>query len=197
MQPVPRGVHVAGRCTFDLRYQPHALNPGDDEREIEEDDLSTAFYEDEEIDLGQLMREQFYLSLPMKPLCRTIAGAVPDLRDESEPRHMRVQARLGRSEARGTEKLKHESKAAPGANWMRGAWKTDAESKTTTFQDADGQAPHARRLSRSGSASARTATSRSRRTACAPTAGTTADARRGAVTQGSDQRSRTCPNSTR
>lgn len=55
---------------FDLRYQPHALNTGEGEREIEENDLTTAFYENEEIDLGQLMREQFYLSLPMKPLCR-------------------------------------------------------------------------------------------------------------------------------
>ena len=55
---------------FDLRYQPHAENTGEDEREIEEDDLSTAFYANAEIDLGQLMREQFYLSLPMKPLCR-------------------------------------------------------------------------------------------------------------------------------
>jgi uncharacterized protein len=54
---------------FDLRYQPHTANTGEDEREIEEDDLTTAFYENETIDLGQLMREQFYLSLPMKPLC--------------------------------------------------------------------------------------------------------------------------------
>ena len=55
--------------TFDLRYQPHALNQGVGEREIDEDDLITAFYEADTIDLGQLMREQFYLSLPMKPLC--------------------------------------------------------------------------------------------------------------------------------
>lgn len=55
---------------FDLRYQPHALNTGEGEREIEDDDLTTAFYENEQIDLGHLMREQFYLSLPMKPLCR-------------------------------------------------------------------------------------------------------------------------------
>ena len=54
---------------FDLRYQPHTANTGEGEREIEEDDLSTAFYENDEIDLGQLMREQFYLALPMKPLC--------------------------------------------------------------------------------------------------------------------------------
>ena len=57
-------------ASFDLRYQPHTHNTGEGEREIEEDDLTTAFYENEEIDLGQLMREQFYLALPMKPLCR-------------------------------------------------------------------------------------------------------------------------------
>lgn len=54
---------------FDLRYQPHAAGAADGEREIEEDDLTTAFYEHDEIDLGVLMAEQFYLSLPMKPLC--------------------------------------------------------------------------------------------------------------------------------
>jgi uncharacterized protein len=57
-------------ATFDLRYQPRSANTGEGEREVEEDDLSTAFYENDEIDLGQLMREQFYLSLPMKPLCQ-------------------------------------------------------------------------------------------------------------------------------
>jgi uncharacterized protein len=56
--------------SFDLRYQPHATNTGEDEREIEEDDLSTAFYENDAIDLGQLVREQLFLALPMKPLCR-------------------------------------------------------------------------------------------------------------------------------
>src|SRR5438128_8256287 len=54
---------------FDLRYQPHAHNVGEGEREVEEDDLTTAFYENDAIDLGQLMAEQFYLALPMKPLC--------------------------------------------------------------------------------------------------------------------------------
>jgi uncharacterized protein len=54
---------------FDLRYQPHTVNAGEGEREIEEDDLTTAFYENDEIDLGAMMHEQFVLSLPMKPLC--------------------------------------------------------------------------------------------------------------------------------
>jgi len=71
---------ACGRCledftmpvdaSFDLLYLPHAENAGEGEVEVEDDDLSTAYYRDEEIDLGQLMREQFYLALPMKPLCR-------------------------------------------------------------------------------------------------------------------------------
>jgi DUF177 domain-containing protein len=61
---------LAVDSSFDLRYQPRSSNTGEGERAIEEDDLTTAFYENETIDLGQLMREQFYLVLPMKPLCR-------------------------------------------------------------------------------------------------------------------------------
>ena len=70
---------TCGRCldpfalpvdaAFDLRYLPHSRNTGEGEIEIEDEDLTTAYYQDDEIDLGQLMREQFYLSLPMKPLC--------------------------------------------------------------------------------------------------------------------------------
>ena len=58
---------------FDLRYVPHVENTGhgeNDEKEVEEDDLSTAFYENDAIDLGQLIMEQLQLALPMKPLCR-------------------------------------------------------------------------------------------------------------------------------
>ncbi len=40
------------------------------EEEVREDDLGVSFYKDETLDLGELMREQFYLALPMKPLCR-------------------------------------------------------------------------------------------------------------------------------
>ncbi len=66
---------------FDLRYLPQHLNVGaggeadgeDDDSEAEEvggDDLTTAFYRDDQIDLSQLVREQIYLALPMKPLHR-------------------------------------------------------------------------------------------------------------------------------
>lgn len=34
------------------------------------DDFSESFYRGDVIDLGQLIEEQFYLALPMKPLCR-------------------------------------------------------------------------------------------------------------------------------
>jgi uncharacterized protein len=63
---------------FDLLYLPHSENTGEGEVEIEEDDLGTAFYRNEVIDLGQLMKEQFYLTLPMKPLCQeTCRGLCP------------------------------------------------------------------------------------------------------------------------
>jgi uncharacterized protein len=63
---------------FNLRYLPKTANTGEDEREVQEDDLTTAFYDNDTIDLGQLMREQFFLSLPMKPLCRqTCKGLCP------------------------------------------------------------------------------------------------------------------------
>lgn len=54
---------------FDLRYVPRTENVGEGEDEVEEDDLSTAFYANDEIDLAQLIMEQFQLALPMKPLC--------------------------------------------------------------------------------------------------------------------------------
>lgn len=54
---------------FDLRYVPRTENVGEGEREVEEDDLTTSFYENDQIDLGQLITEQFQLALPMKPLC--------------------------------------------------------------------------------------------------------------------------------
>lgn len=55
---------------FEIRYLPQTESTLGEEREVEEDDLSDAFYRDERIDLLQLMEEQFYLALPMKPLCK-------------------------------------------------------------------------------------------------------------------------------
>jgi uncharacterized protein len=58
-------VHV----NFDLRYVPHVQNTGVGEEEIEEEDLATAYHREGLIDVVELLREQFQLALPMKPLC--------------------------------------------------------------------------------------------------------------------------------
>lgn len=63
---------------FDLRFVPRVENVGEGEKEVREDDLTTAFYADGQIDLGELIAEQFHLVLPMKPLCaETCRGLCP------------------------------------------------------------------------------------------------------------------------
>ena len=57
-------------ASFDQRYLPSSAVSTEAEQEIEEDDLETSYYTEEQIDLNQLLREQFYLALPMKPLCQ-------------------------------------------------------------------------------------------------------------------------------
>jgi uncharacterized protein len=60
---------VPVEASFDLRYVPQAENTGDGEREIVEEDLTTAYYREGTLDIGELLHEQFELALPMKPLC--------------------------------------------------------------------------------------------------------------------------------
>jgi uncharacterized protein len=55
---------------FDQRYLPQSEATPELEAEVPDEDLETSYYRDEEIDLNDLVREQFYLALPMKPLCR-------------------------------------------------------------------------------------------------------------------------------
>ena len=55
---------------FDQRYLPMSEASTAAEREVPEEDLQTSYYREDAIDLNELMREQFYLVLPMKPLCR-------------------------------------------------------------------------------------------------------------------------------
>ena len=55
---------------FDVRLLPASEMSADEEREVAEEDLETSYYTDDQIDLNELLREQFYLALPMKPLCR-------------------------------------------------------------------------------------------------------------------------------
>ena len=42
----------------------------DDEDGGQEADAGVSFYKDDTIDLGGLMRDEFYIALPMKPLCK-------------------------------------------------------------------------------------------------------------------------------
>jgi uncharacterized protein len=57
---------------LDLRYWPagelDADEPAED-RDMSEEDVDTSYYRDDVLDLNELLREQFYLALPMKPLC--------------------------------------------------------------------------------------------------------------------------------
>ena len=73
-------------AAFDLLFLPAAepaddtarVRRGGDQGEVDEDDVGVSFYRDDVIDLGEVMREQFYLALPMKPLCReACAGLCP------------------------------------------------------------------------------------------------------------------------
>src|SRR5688572_2439969 len=66
-------------ATFELRYVPQADNTGEPEKEVTEDDLTTAFYGEGTLDVIDLLREQFQLVLPMKPLCaEACRGLCPD-----------------------------------------------------------------------------------------------------------------------
>jgi uncharacterized protein len=66
LEPFRLPLHAA----FDQRYLPFTHGSHESETEVEDDDLETSFYRDDQIDLDQLLREQFYLALPMKPLCQ-------------------------------------------------------------------------------------------------------------------------------
>lgn len=62
-------------AAMDLMFLPDAAQPGSDgdsdgEREVREADVGVSYYKDETIDLGEAMRDEFYLALPMKPLCK-------------------------------------------------------------------------------------------------------------------------------
>jgi DUF177 domain-containing protein len=61
---------MAVDAPFDIRYLPASEASTEGESEVEEEDLETSYYRDDQIDLNELLREQFYLALPMKPLCQ-------------------------------------------------------------------------------------------------------------------------------
>jgi uncharacterized protein len=77
---------ACGRCAepfqlpidteVDLTYVPQPTGSAagakgsDPEVELSDEDLTTAYYRDHVLDFAEMLREQFYLALPMRPLCR-------------------------------------------------------------------------------------------------------------------------------
>ena len=53
-----------------VRPSPSSKDDDDDGHEMAEDDPSIVLYDEPRIDLAQVAREQCYLAMPMKPLCR-------------------------------------------------------------------------------------------------------------------------------
>ena len=73
------GFRVPVHTDFDLLYLPAASAETAVEHEVQEDDLETSYYREGIIDLAELVREQLYLALPMKPLCQeTCRGLCPE-----------------------------------------------------------------------------------------------------------------------
>ena len=54
---------------LDLLFLPVSEQAETQDVEVEDADIGVSYYKDDQIDLGEMMREQFYLALPMKPLC--------------------------------------------------------------------------------------------------------------------------------
>ena len=65
---------------FELRYVPQTQSAGAaQEHEIRDDDLTTAYYREGTLDVIEMLREQFQLALPMKPLCaQSCRGLCPE-----------------------------------------------------------------------------------------------------------------------
>ena len=62
-----------------------------------QDDLGVSYYKDDTIDLGEVVREQFYLALPMKPLCREeCRGLCPVCGMNQNREDLHVSDRMGR-----------------------------------------------------------------------------------------------------
>jgi uncharacterized protein len=73
------GFQLPVDASFELHYVPAIDTAAEPDREIAEDDLTTAFYREGSLDVVELLREQFQLALPMKPLCtEACRGLCPD-----------------------------------------------------------------------------------------------------------------------
>jgi uncharacterized protein len=76
LEAFPYAVHQE----LDLFYLPHRAEEDEQEDEVElaDRDMVVAYYQGERLDLGETIREQFFLAIPMKRLCREqCAGICP------------------------------------------------------------------------------------------------------------------------
>jgi len=55
---------------FRLFLSAHVSDPDQSEIDLSEEDMAVQFIEGDEVDLFEIVREQIYISLPMKSLCR-------------------------------------------------------------------------------------------------------------------------------
>ena len=55
--------------SFELVYLPRDEMPTEPDLELTPNDLKVSFYQDDEIDLSEVVREQIILAIPMKPIC--------------------------------------------------------------------------------------------------------------------------------
>ena len=75
---------------------------------MDEDDFEISYYRDDQIDLNELLREQFYLALPMKPLCREDCRGLCPQCGTSEYQHVRLRAHVGRPQACSAQRTRPE-----------------------------------------------------------------------------------------
>lgn len=82
---------------LDLAYLPEDASPSDDELEIGADDVDLAFYQENGIDLFDVLREQMLLDLPMRRVCvpKCVASPLPDSAPEAAVRDPRWSALEG------------------------------------------------------------------------------------------------------
>jgi uncharacterized protein len=74
------GFEVPVDARFELQYLPQDAAAGaPSEQEIHSDDLTVSFYREGTLDVIEMLREQFQLVLPMKPLCaQSCRGLCPE-----------------------------------------------------------------------------------------------------------------------
>ncbi len=56
---------------IDVQYIPLFESGEGEEKELKSDELDVSFYQNDEIDIVNMVKEQMLLSVPMKPLCDT------------------------------------------------------------------------------------------------------------------------------